>query len=120
MNIKYENKTLTINNHSVELPFQIEDLLEFGDKVIVYAYDDKAVPSDSRLLDRTIYAFDSQAHELWQIQECPHGGERPKPYMGLTKNVNNELIVPNMIGVDYIVNLENGEVEPYGNGIRPW
>ncbi len=119
MSIKYDNKTLTINNHSVELPFLIENIIEFEDKIIVYIYDDKAVPSDSRLLDRTIYAFDDRARELWRIQECPHGGEIPKPYMGIKKSENGELIVPNMIGYDYIVNLDNGEVTCCSTG-RPW
>jgi hypothetical protein len=119
MNTKYHNKTLIINNHSVDLPFVIKDLIEFKNMVVIIIDDNETLPLDSRLLDRNIYAFDDQAIELWKIQQCPHGDEHPKPYMLIKKNENEELIASNYIGLDYIVNLDNGEVTRYGTG-RPW
>jgi hypothetical protein len=120
MNTKYHKKRLTINNNSIDLPFDIENLIELKDMIVIILDDNETLPSDSRLLDRNIYAFNKQAHEIWRIQQCPHGGEQPKPYMLIKKNENGELIASNYIGVDYIVNLNNGSVEPYGSGIRPW
>jgi hypothetical protein len=120
MNTKYHNKTLTINNHSVVLPYVIKDLIEFENMVIILIRYDGNFPSDSRLLGRNIYAFDGQGHELWKIQQCPYRGEERRPsYTGIQKNENGELIAYNLIGFNYIVNLDNGEVTRYGTG-RPW
>ncbi|SEL93901.1 hypothetical protein SAMN05216359_1305 [Roseateles sp. YR242] len=67
-------------------------------------------PPPGVLFNRNVLAFTGAAEPAWQIEESPHGTERDKPYVGITRNDDDELIASNWNGVDYRLNPESGRL----------
>lgn len=84
-------------------------------------------PSDEMLmeyprikLNRNVEAYSPSGELVWIIEECSVGGtDEDKPYMNIFIK-NGQLIASNWIGLDFVVNLENGKIRPEKIGVRPW
>lgn len=120
MKIEFQGSILSIDKAVVEMPFPIQQLLLIGEKAFVRVDSGALVNVGDHSLNRNVYAFDKEGNQLWQIQESPHGGtDNPKPYMAL-HDIVGKLVAYNWIGVEYVVDLNIGTVQPYGTGKRPW
>jgi hypothetical protein len=88
--------------------------------VRTYPSDDelKNYPRDK--LNKNVKAYDAKGELAWTIQECPVGGaDQDKAYMDIQIK-DGQLIAGNWVGLDFVVNLTNGNVSPYKKGVRPW
>ena len=100
----------------------VKQIVEVGDLRIVRKY-----PPDSELsnfpqnkLNRNIEAYDQDDNLVWVIDEAPDGGDNlDKAYMKIWLE-DGKLIAGNWIGIDYLVNLDNGAVSPIKANKRPW
>ena len=100
----------------------IKQVVEFGDLKIVRKYPPDAelanYPRDK--LNRNIEAYDQNDNLVWVIEEAPDGGENlDKAYMKIWLE-DGRLIAGNWIGIDYLVDLDNGSVSPTKAKMRPW
>jgi len=77
-----------------------------GDKIII-----RIVFRENANNDRNVYALDYDGNILWQVERCPHGGERPKSYRSIYRVGSTELAAGNWIGYDYYIDLNDGSVE---------
>ena len=118
MDFNIHDHVLDANGISITLPLPIKQVLYQDNKIIVLVDDGLGRDYRDDSLDRNIYAFTENGEQVWQVQQCPHGGESPKPYMTISLE-NKQLIAYNWIGVSYSIDLEIGSVTPYGSG-RPW
>lgn len=101
---------MDIRGERFGFPSPIRHVVIFKEKIFVLIYGD-APPSN-------VFAFDLSGSMLWAIKECPHG-DKGKPYVDLIVD-KDKLIACASIGVDYEVDIDSGEVKPYGSGKRPW
>lgn len=100
----------------------IKQTLELGGLKIIRRYpSDKDLMSYPRAkLNRNIEAYDCNGNLAWVIQECPVGGEeQDKAYMNIWVE-NKKLLAGNWLGLDFIVNIDNGTVAAVNLGVRPW
>ncbi|MFM5012888.1 hypothetical protein ACEUB2_09570 [Aeromonas veronii] len=85
-----------------------------------YPSDDVLADCPRGKLNRSVEAYKADGCLAWVIQECPAGApSEDKPYMDIRVQ-DGQLIAGNWIGLDFIVNLENGGVSPAKKGVRPW
>jgi outer membrane protein assembly factor BamB len=86
--------------------------------VVILSYD--AIPSNNEeILNRNIYAFNMDGTLKWQIQAVQGGTEREKPFLSI-KVIEGKLIAYNWLGMDYIVDLNDGSLHMHGQPRRPW
>ncbi|WP_066963234.1 hypothetical protein [Microbulbifer sp. Q7] len=100
----------------------IEQRVEIQGLEIIRRYpSDDALSSYPReKLNRNIEAYKAGGELAWIIQECPAGGQsEDKAYMDIQIK-DGQLIAGNWIGLDFVVNLETGNVSPAKRGVRPW
>jgi len=100
----------------------IRQTLEINGLKIIRRYpSDEDIDSYLQVqLNRNIEAYDGTGKLIWMIEECPVGGDGvDKAYMNIWIE-NDKLIAGNWIGLNFIVNLENGTVKPANPGSRLW
>ncbi len=100
----------------------IRQILEFEGLKIIRRYpsDEDLASYPTPLLNQNVEAYDQKGNFIWVIQECPVGNSiKDKPYMNIWIKGKN-LIAGNWVGLDFIVNMQNGNVEPSKLGTRPW
>jgi len=100
----------------------IQQSLEFMRLKIIRRYpsDEDLVSYPRSKLNRNVEAYDKKGNLVWVIQECPVGGaEQDKAYMNIWIE-SEKLLAGNWVGLDFIVNIENGNVSPAKLGVRPW
>lgn len=104
---KYElsKGELSIDNNIIGFPYPVAQVIIVSNYVIVRL----SVPQEKRF-DRNVYALSFDGKAVWQIQEAPHGGNVPKPFMNLRLSEEGRLIAGNWIGVDYEVDLSTGQI----------
>jgi len=117
-----KRNSLIIGDAEVVTDAPVEQRLELGGLTIVRIYPDDedlgSYPQDS--LNRNVYAYNTLAKLVWQIQEAPHGGKgADKAYMDIRVE-GDGLVAGNWIGIDYQVKQESGEVIPLKQWARPW
>lgn len=96
---------LWIAGARVDLPYEVDEVLEMQDLVIV-----RVEPPVGQIFNRNVFAYTKQGLLVWEIEESPHGTELDKPFVGIRKGEPGELIAANWNGVDYSVNLKSGSI----------
>lgn len=95
--------SLFISGKCMDLPYPVGQVMKCNDAIIARL----ELPSGV-IFNRNVFAFSAQGDLLWQIEESPHGTEKDKPYVGISQN--GALVAANWIGVDYLVNIQNGRI----------
>ncbi len=104
-NFQTKDGALVIAGRPVELPFPVQEVVECQDSIIVMIE-----PSAGVIFNRNVFAFSAQGELIWQIEECPHGTEVDKPFIGISCNNDDRIIASNWIGVDYLVDARSGGI----------
>lgn len=107
INFSVDGRRLCVENKRIDLPYVICEALECGDQIVV-----RIEPPVGEIFNRNIFCFSKYGELIWQIQECPHGTEEDKPYVGLVCGDRGEIVAANWKGIDYSVNINNGAVVP--------
>lgn len=100
MNIKYEDKTLKIDDKAISFLRPIEKIISMPDGVIVLLESYGDVPQN-------IYWVNIDGKIRWQIE---HIGTQNAMYVGLEINKDGILEVNNVTGYICKVNHENGKL----------
>ncbi|MEK7413638.1 MAG: hypothetical protein AAB263_10035 [Planctomycetota bacterium] len=105
--LQVNNEMLYLGGHKMAHLHPAKQMVEIGRRLYVVRFDPP--PSDPER-NRNIVGYDGAGNILWRIAECPHGGNRPKPYMHVKIDRNIRVIASNWIGADYFVDLTTGAV----------
>lgn len=103
---------------TTELGLSISQVLYIEDLIVIRLDTGKTLKYGDDFLDQNIYAFSLKGEYLWQIEAAPIS-RSPKPYVNL-QVIDDKLVADNWLGISFVLNIENGRVEPYKSGIRPW
>jgi hypothetical protein len=102
---RVENGNLFIADRAIDLPHPVIEVIECGEMIVV-----RVDPPAGTIFNRNVFAFTKHGELLWQIEESPHGTEKDKPYVAILRAQDGNLIAANWIGIDYLVNLANGNI----------
>lgn len=96
---------LRIGQRNVELPDTVQRVVEVEDKIIVLM--NTVGRSDYA---RNVWAFDTDGNRRWKIETADEVRDEHHPYTGISVEEGN-LRAYNWAGIDYVVDLESGELE---------
>ncbi len=117
--ITFIRQFLKINGEdSIILPLPIEGMIQLQDMVIVLI-GSTSEDQMEKLKGSNVYAFDCRSKELWKIKSSPAIDNRIYPYSDISLKKSGEIVAGNVMGAEYLVNLADGNIKPYGSG-RPW
>lgn len=105
LSCRLENGRLFIGNGSIDLPYPVSEIIDFGDSIAV-----RVEPPVGVIFNRNVFAFSERGDPLWQIEESPHGTENDKPYVKIIRERDGGLVAYNWNGVDYLVDMANGAI----------
>ena len=109
MDIVVRGRQVQIGSRTIELPHPVVQTLWLGSLLIV-----RVEPAPGQLFNSNVFALDTDAQQVWQIAESPHGTEVDKPFMDLRINHQGELFAGNWNGVEYRVHPATGELSVAG------
>lgn len=120
MLVTHHENILDIGGRKVPLIATIQETLLIQGLTIVLVDDGRIHGKGDKSMNRNVLAFDNDANQVWVIQEAPHGDEDwPKPYTKIAMR-DDGLVARTWIGVEYLVNLMNGNVTATRSDGRPW
>lgn len=103
---------------SIILPLPIEGMIQLPDKVIVLIGSSDQEQME-KLKGSNIYAFDYKGKKLWRVESSIAIDNKVYSYSDISLKKTGEIVAGTTMGTEYIVNLIDGTVTPYGSG-RPW
>jgi hypothetical protein len=104
IDLKNDGK-LFINHFEVNLPHRVIQVEEIKNQFFVMVEAPLNIT-----YNRNIFALNEEGEILWQIEECPHGGDREKSYFTIIHDGSGGLVAETGFGINYQINLDYGSV----------
>lgn len=125
MKFEYRDNILTIDGKSVEFENQIQEVVDFGNCLVVRTDYFKSTTNEN------VYGVNDRGQKTWQIKKMSkltHNGKEyngiTNPYSGLTKIDDKRIKLHNWDSTSFDVNPRSGELltDPMESriGKRPW
>lgn len=120
MRIRFLYNFLHINNcQEILLPGDIRGLIELDDKVLVFVCTESSKIQDGNSKS-AVLAFDEHANELWKIEDFRDSNGNQETLSDLGLRQDGKVVVGTTSGIEYLVNLENGNLSLNHSTERPW
>jgi hypothetical protein len=115
MKYSYNGNQLTVKNKKVEFLSSIEKIVDLNDKLLVLVKDES---TKDKKKHGNIFAVSAEGKILWAVQVSKPFEGWYRPFTGIYVR-DNIVIAYSPIGVEYKVNLDNGELVDMPDQ-RPW
>ena len=115
INFSFSENKLVVKDNKINFQSPIKKVLDVGDRLLVLVQDQSTRDSKKH---GNIYGVNVDGKKIWVIQPTKPFGGWYRPFTGIYMR-DNDAIAYSPIGIEYKINLDNGELIDIP-GQRPW